>query len=189
MSNASDGQADSAEGEQPDRSAAESQPLSGDQVSLDKIEELLKATDDTSRFVGLALLKPVLDNSAGLRDDQDSISQLWDCISPKFLDRLLRTGSGPRAPKKDSKDMLDLAVAVIHTFTLLLPDGKRGDPRLVDRIPLLVASILHRYAGPAGGDRQTRLTRQKLRRHHGARPPGTGDSSQPCRGGSSLQSD
>ncbi|KAK7737849.1 hypothetical protein SLS62_011429 [Diatrype stigma] len=84
-------------------------------TSLEKVQQFLKAKDDTSRFVGLALLKSVLDNSPELQGDEGTITLLWNSISPKFLDRLLRTGSQAGSGQENSKDMLDLAVAVLHT--------------------------------------------------------------------------
>ncbi|KAH9900650.1 DUF1941-domain-containing protein [Xylariomycetidae sp. FL2044] len=111
--------------------------------SIDKIEQLLKAKDDTSRFVGLALLKSVLDNSPQLQNDQGAVTSLWNCISPKFLDRLLRDGSRPGSNRENSKEMVDLAVAVIHTFTVLLPDDARQDTRLLGRIPRLTQAVLY----------------------------------------------
>jgi hypothetical protein len=112
--------------------------------SLSKIQELLRTKNDTSRFVGLALLKSVLDNSKSLRDEDESLQLLWDCISPKFLDRLLRTGSSSSSATRNSKDMLDLAVSVLHTFTALLPEQARRDENLVRRIPRLASAVLHR---------------------------------------------
>lgn len=111
--------------------------------SIEKIQELLKTKDDTSRFVGLALLKSVLDNSPELQSDKGVIISLWDSISPKFLDRLLRTGSQPGSEQKQSKDMLDLAVAVIHTFAVLLPDEAKEDTKLLARIPRLTKAVLN----------------------------------------------
>ncbi|GJC86584.1 uncharacterized protein ColLi_09422 [Colletotrichum liriopes] len=111
-------------------------------ASLDQIQSMLKARDDTSRFVGLALLKSLLDNSEELRNDADTVSGLWESISPKFLDRLARTGSLAPSTQKDAKNMVDLAVSVIHTFALLLPDQSKRDKRLVGRMPLLVSSLL-----------------------------------------------
>lgn len=118
----------------------------GDAANLEKIKILLKAKDDTQRFVGLALLKSVLDNSPHLREDQDALQSLLASISPRFLDRMLRTGATPS--NKDAKDMLDLAVSVLHTFSLLLPEALRDEARFTDRIPLLVAAALHRYVDP-----------------------------------------
>ena len=111
-------------------------------ANITKIKALLKAKDDTQRFVGLALLKSVLDNSQQLREDEQVVSSLWASISPKFLDRLLRTGSNPSS--KNAKDMLDLVVSVLHTFAVLLPSDVRAQDRFVDRIPGLVDAILQR---------------------------------------------
>lgn len=113
----------------------------GDQASIDKIKSLLQAKDDTQRFVGLALLKSVLDNTPALRDENETIQELWTSIPVKFLDRLLRTGAKPS--NANAKDMLDLAISVLHTFALLLPDEARGEARFTGRIPLLVSSAVH----------------------------------------------
>lgn len=112
-------------------------------VTIQKIQELLKTKNDTSRFVGLALLKSVLDNSQQLREDEAAVADLWQSVSPKFLDRLLRSGANQST--KDAKDMIDIAVAVLHTFSTLLPNDVKKDPSLVGRIPALVAVVLHRY--------------------------------------------
>ncbi|KAJ9134426.1 DUF1941 family protein [Pleurostoma richardsiae] len=122
----------------------ENSSSTGQQVSLQKIQELLKTKDDTSRFVGLALLKSVLDNSPDLREDEASITALWGSISVKFVDRLLRTGAGHAntGKRKDAKDMLDLAVAVLHTFTVFLPEQAKREAKLTGRIPILVNAIL-----------------------------------------------
>ncbi|KAI1484094.1 DUF1941-domain-containing protein [Daldinia eschscholtzii] len=111
--------------------------------SIEKIQQLLKTKDDTSRFVGLALLKSVLDNSPELQSEKEVIVSLWDSISPKFLDRLLRTGSHSSSEQKSSKDMLDLAIAVIHTFAVLLPDEAKQDTKLLGRIPRLAKAVLY----------------------------------------------
>ncbi|KAH6969764.1 Neurochondrin-domain-containing protein [Fusarium avenaceum] len=110
-------------------------------ADINKIQALLKAKDDTQRFVGLALLKSLLDSSEQLRKDEQTVQSLWSSLSPKFLDRLLRTGSKPSS--KNSKEMLDLAVSVMHIFSILLPDKARSDTKLINRIPLLVSSVLH----------------------------------------------
>jgi hypothetical protein len=112
-----------------------------DQASIEKIKSLLQAKDDTQRFVGLALLKSVLDNTVTLRDETERIQELWASIPVKFLDRLLRTGAKPS--NANAKDMLDLAISVLHTFALLLPDEGRCESRFTGRIPLLVSSAVH----------------------------------------------
>lgn len=111
--------------------------------SLQKIQDLLKSKDDTARFVGLAMLKSALDNSPQLRQDEEAVTALWASISPRFLDRLLRTGSGENPAQKDARQMLDLAVSVIHTFAVLLPDQERAGPKFCDRIPRLVACLTY----------------------------------------------
>ena len=64
-------------------------PLADSTQTYEKLLELLKTKDDTSRFVGLALLKTVLDNGQ-LVQDTELIHEIWESISPKFIKRLLR---------------------------------------------------------------------------------------------------
>lgn len=122
------------------------QAAQADPANLAKIEELLKTKNDTQRFVGLALLRSVLDNSADLRQNAAIIQHFWSCISSKFLDRLLKTGSKPSNP--DAKDMLDLAVSILHTFAILLPAAGKGQSKLADRVPSLVDAVLYRFGIP-----------------------------------------
>lgn len=119
--------------------------LSGPEDAFQRMVMLLQAKDDTSRFVGLALLKSVLDNQTQLRENPESIRTLWESLSPKFLDRLLRAGQNPKLQKAESRDMVDLAVAVLHTFAVLLPDEARLEQRLVGRTGPLVNSLVQRY--------------------------------------------
>ncbi|RDA84266.1 hypothetical protein CP532_1980 [Ophiocordyceps camponoti-leonardi (nom. inval.)] len=110
-------------------------------LDLANIQNLLQARDDTQRFVGLALLKSVLDNSRQLREDEAAVQSLWASLSVKFVDRLLRTGSSPS--NENAKDMLDLAVSVLHKFAALLPESSRADAKFTGRIPGLVCSVLY----------------------------------------------
>jgi hypothetical protein len=112
---------------------------------LDQMEGLLKAKDDTSRFVGLALLKSVLDNQPHLRENEVQLERLWEAISPKFLDRLLRAEQNKKISKDEARDMVDIAVAVLHTFIILLPAGVLDDKRIIGRVPALVNALVHRY--------------------------------------------
>ncbi|KAK4033201.1 Neurochondrin-domain-containing protein [Parachaetomium inaequale] len=126
---------------------------------IEKIQTFLGAKDDTSRLVGLALLKSVLDNTPELRSNEEAIVSLWECIPPKFLERLIKTGSKQKpsgSSRKDANDMLDLAVSVLHTFASLLPENARQSSRLLDRIPQLVACLLH------CSEETTRLTLETL---------------------------
>lgn len=99
------------------------------------------------------------DSSEAASEPQEPhLLRLWAALPIKFLDKLLRAGlnapatrflmtSSTAAAAKagvEAAHMRDLAVAVLHTFaTRILPDGRRGDARLVGRIPLLVASLLN----------------------------------------------
>ncbi|UNI21514.1 hypothetical protein JDV02_007497 [Purpureocillium takamizusanense] len=107
------------------------------------IHELLRTKDDTKRFVGLAMLKSVLDNSPQLREDHQLVQALWSSISAKFLDRLLKTGSKSSSSNHTARNMLDLAVSVLHTFIALLPQESRGEAKLTGRIPGLVNALLY----------------------------------------------
>ncbi|KAF4591585.1 DUF1941 family protein [Ophiocordyceps camponoti-floridani] len=118
-----------------------SQESTVDSASLANIQSLLRARDDTQRFVGLALLKSVLDNSQQLLQDEAVIQSLWKSLSATFLDRLLRTGSKPA--NQDAKEMLDLAVSVLRIFAALLPESSRADAKFTERIPALVGAVLY----------------------------------------------
>lgn len=149
-------------------------------VTIQKIQELLKTKNDTSRFVGLALLKSVLDNSQQLREDEAAVADLWQSVSPKFLDRLLR--SGMKQSSQEAKDMIDIAVAVLHTFSTLLPDDMKKDPSLIGRIPALVAVVLHRYGISASySSGPSSLTYTQFKRHHSTHSAVTLDSCKQCR--------
>lgn len=125
------------------------QTETGQPDPLQNAQNLLKAKDDTSRFVGLALLKSVLDNSSELRNNQEAVRGLWKSVPSKFLDRLIKTGSRQQSQSdqddnnKNARDMLDLAVAIIHTFAALVPEENKRDPRFTERIPNLVACLLN----------------------------------------------
>jgi len=112
--------------------------------TMERLKDLLQAKDDTSRFVGLALLKSVLDNGQ-ISQDLENLRSLWEAMSPKFLDRLLRAPQNEKINKAESKDMVDLAVAVLHTFTILLPEDSRKQEQLIGRTGHLVKAVLQRY--------------------------------------------
>ena len=130
---------------------APSDSVPNDADPFDRTISLLRSRDDTSRFVGLALVKSLLDNQPALREDAAIISQVWAAISPTFLDRLLRAEESGKKTKEEAKGMVDLAVAVIHSFTVLLPEETRGDERLVGRAEGLVACLVKRSVGSCIG--------------------------------------
>lgn len=123
--------------ESPDTAIPEPQ---GDQ-NIAKLKDLLKSKDDTQRFVGLALLKSLLDNTPEIRNDEAAVRDLWSHISPKFLDRLLRTGSNPS--NANAKDMLDIGVSILYTFSVLLSAADTATVSFTARIPGLVAAALY----------------------------------------------
>ncbi|TGO19265.1 hypothetical protein BTUL_0005g01140 [Botrytis tulipae] len=125
-----------------DSSNSEPTGLSSPGATFEKMKDLLKAKDDTSRFVGLALLKSVLDNEQQLVKNIERLQILWESISSKFLDRLLRAQFSGKIDKAQAKDMVDLAVAVLHTFSILLPEDVRRGPQLTGRTGPLVKALI-----------------------------------------------
>lgn len=113
-------------------------------AALEQTKALLRAKDDTSRFVGLALLKSVLDNQPDLRNDSARIAALWEAISAKFLDRLLRASRNKKVTRQEAKDMTDIAVSVFHTFAILLPEESRHEKRFIARAPALMSALVSR---------------------------------------------
>lgn len=112
-------------------------------ATFESMKGFLQAKDDTSRFVGLALLKSVLDNGQ-LAQDPEQLHALWEAISPKFLDRLLRARPNEKFGHAEAQNMVDLAVSVLHTFTILLPTVSRNETRLIGRTEPLVKALVQR---------------------------------------------
>lgn len=108
---------------------------------------LLRKHDDTSRFVGLALLKPVLEqelvqlDNINERESVETIQRAWDAIPAKFLDRLLKARSKEGRSKGEAEDMVGVAVAVLQAFTGLL-ESPHTDEKFIGRVPVLM-SIMH----------------------------------------------
>lgn len=140
-----------------------------DDANLAKIQTLLKAKDDTQRFVGLALLKSLLDNSPQIRQDEAALQELWASISSKFFDRLLRTGSKPSSD--NSREMLDLAVSILHTFSILLPAESLSKSKFTDRVRGLVAAVLYRYVLPSQTCFASDTEQKQFKRNNGAATP------------------
>lgn len=106
---------------------------------------LLKAKDDTSRFVGLAFLKSILDNREDLQKDATVVRSCWDAIPAKFLDRLLRSPASLNNSKEESQSMVELAVAVLHAFLALLHEDLTHDEKFLGRIERLLGALSWRY--------------------------------------------
>ncbi|KAI9789977.1 MAG: hypothetical protein M1835_001290 [Candelina submexicana] len=112
-------------------------------ATLDHTLELLKIKDDTARFVGLALLKSILDNQEALRNDPKIILRCWAAVSPTFLDRLLRSTKTHNKTMAEASSMVELAVAVIHVFAVLLPHEVRDAESMTGRLEGLVMALTH----------------------------------------------
>ncbi|KAH8591749.1 Neurochondrin-domain-containing protein [Bisporella sp. PMI_857] len=111
-------------------------------TAFERMQTFLKAKDDTSRFVGLALLKSVLDNDGQLVHNADRVRIIWESLSPKFFDRLLRAHGNDKLKKSDAQDMVDLAVSVLHTFSIILPEASKKEKRLTGRTHPLVKALV-----------------------------------------------
>lgn len=118
------------------------QPLKELETALD----LLKKPDDTSRLVGLALLKPVLEQELSQGNSEDEgqkdalILRCWRAIPAKFLDGLLKARASDKTPKEEASNMIGLAVAVMHAFMRLM-GSHQTDAKFVGRVPLLMATL------------------------------------------------
>lgn len=111
---------------------------------LDKIKHLFQSKDDTSRFVGFALLKTVLENGQIVKD-LDKLRMLWESIPPNFLDRLLRAQLNENVSKQDANSMNDIAISVLHVFVNLLSETSMKEQRVVARIPSLIKALTNTY--------------------------------------------
>lgn len=113
---------------------------------LEKALEYLKAKDDTSRFVGLALMKPLLEEELSQQSNTEEkgiralIERSWRAIPIKFLDRLLKAKPDSKRTIEEADSMVGLAVAVLHAF-LILAEAPEKDDRFVGRLPLLVSAL------------------------------------------------
>lgn len=112
--------------------------------ALDQTLALLKAKDDTSRFVGLALLKTLLDNKANFQNDAMIIEKCWAAIPAKFIDRLLNAGANKSTNNEELLNMVDLAAAVLYAFVILLPTGLHGSDKFIERIDRLIDALAWR---------------------------------------------
>lgn len=132
-----------------DTSAAHTGPPMDIPAALDHALTLLTSKEDTSRFVGLAILRSILDNQEALRNAHKIITRCWTAVSPRFLDRLLRSDRSQKRDTAEKKSMVELAVAVIHTFALLLSPETIDEERMVGRTEGLLAALTHRSVAVA----------------------------------------
>ncbi|KAL8677519.1 MAG: hypothetical protein Q9186_006061 [Xanthomendoza sp. 1 TL-2023] len=88
--------------------------------NLDEALQLLRDKDDTSRFIGLARLKAILDNKKEFLGDSDVIAKCWAAVPTGFLDRLLRAGDQKSNQVVDRDWVISLAVCLLETKTRIL---------------------------------------------------------------------
>ena len=126
--------------------ADQSPALNPPAKDLEKALEFLKAKDDTSRFVGLALLKPLLEQELSQQSGAEEegtralIERCWRAIPVKFLDRLLRAKPEGKKTRDEAGSMVALAVAVLHAF-LTIVEAPEKDDRFVGRVLLLMSTL------------------------------------------------
>ena len=104
--------------------------------------DLLGKEDDTIRFVGLGLLKSILEDELSVDNDTDDekkaamIEKCWDAMPISFIDRLLKSRKTSKRDRSEINNMIALGVSVLHVFmTLLKSPGT--DEKFLGRIPLL----------------------------------------------------
>jgi hypothetical protein len=128
----------------PSNSSARQSQTGSPTTALGQIKGLLNVKDDTSRFVGLAILKSVLDNKLELQQDVAQVKALWEAISAKFLDKLLRARENQKITRQEAKDIVNIAVAVIHTFAIILPPEYLENDKLIRRSAALINALVQR---------------------------------------------
>ncbi|KAL8798676.1 MAG: hypothetical protein Q9200_007722 [Gallowayella weberi] len=109
--------------------------------NLDEALQLLRDKDDTSKFVGLARLKAILDNKKEFLGDSNVIAECWAAVPTGFLDRLLGAGDHKGNRVVDRDWVISLAVSIIHTFVALLSESCRDNVRFSGRTDKLLAIL------------------------------------------------
>lgn len=110
-------------------------------VSLEQVLSYLKKKDDTSRFLGLTLLRPLVDNET-FRSNPDSISECWTALSTSYLRRLLRAEQNEQRSQAESRLLVDLAVGVLHAFSQLLPQEALESDKMISMSEGLIHSLI-----------------------------------------------
>lgn len=114
--------------------------------ALDQALALLKSRNDTNRFVGLALLRSILDNKIDFQKDPETVNRCWAAVPATFLDGLLRAPLVKKRSKEESQHMVELAVAVLHAFIVLLPDYIKNDTKCLGRLGGIASALAWRYS-------------------------------------------
>jgi hypothetical protein len=107
-------------------------PAPDPKAALEQTLGLLKARDDTSKFVGLSLLQSLLDANEDLRLNSRVISECWASIPNKFLTRLLTSRPAKIVKNEETKSLVQLSVSVVHLFANLLPPGEVAKEKMTE---------------------------------------------------------
>jgi hypothetical protein len=110
-------------------------------AALDQTLSLLQAKDDTRRFVGISLLRTILDKHESLRNDPVVILRCWNAIPTSFLKRLLKARPSEQRGEEEARNMVTLAVSVVQAFTTLLDAGELEDEWVISLCGGLVAAL------------------------------------------------
>ncbi|MCJ1276451.1 hypothetical protein MMC21_004256 [Puttea exsequens] len=107
---------------------------------------LLKKADDTSRFLGLAILKPILEqelsqsNGNSPQDESILVYHCWAAIPANFLTRLLKAKPNDKRSKEEARNMVAVAVAILHSFWRLL-EYPQEDAKFLKQVSMLSPAL------------------------------------------------
>ncbi|BFZ62889.1 hypothetical protein YB2330_003999 [Saitoella coloradoensis] len=112
---------------------------------------LLKASDDTSKFVALTIIPAILSRDPSLAP------VCWAALTHSFIDRLLRTKSRTTADEQNAvNDLHELAVMILHSFATY--QGLAEDGHMLAHLPTILKTL--RFSNPT----TTKLTFELLQR-------------------------
>lgn len=74
---------------EPEIEPPQTKPGPTDSQTVEQCLGFLSRKDDTSRFVGLAMLSSLLTHL----QDRAALVRCWEALDPRFLDRLLKSGA------------------------------------------------------------------------------------------------
>lgn len=126
--------------------AALSPPTSpADEASVKQSERALsniRFNSDESKFMGMAQLNAILKSDTKIakefRKSKSTITECWDAIPGRFLDRLLAIAEFKGKEVVDRDWVTNHVVSFIHTAVQVLPESARNDKKFAKRIDKLL---------------------------------------------------
>lgn len=140
---------------------------------------LLSSKDDTSRLMGLAMLKSILNNQIIIQENSEILKECWDAISAKFLDQLLKPATRKEQDEDSSRNTIELAVAIVHAFLVLLPDYVKSSKKAIGRISGLIGALIGGICLPCISS--TRVKSWSVRKYRRYQYKDTANSSHACK--------